>query len=531
MPKIAPRPTSIDAVNAPHCGPTGYGYSKTDISPQELASGVCVFADKQRGGAQVVQAILGYHYERNDEQFFVISEKPVYERLQINAAGNPIEGRPVYTVRPDEVIDDIAAAILAEAFRDKQINIEYPIAMRTQERFAPEIRRLADAIITSGAEDFTTGIDNGDSATKRKRHGYDSPMIRSMSDLFTRQEPVMGFVYASSGPGSSIIEMLRRCEVPVGKMMKTQDALLGFAALTTGEVRQQADRMHGHRHVEINHAWKYNGNQPQANPDLLDLPLSSAILTTGNHTVQEGKAVKKLRTKIKSAQAEAAEANKALPTSRRGRQPVANRTVEPNAVRPAGEVIAKLDRKKRTDGSISKMISALGGKNHIVSGSIVHAATSYGIMLPGMPMRDDAASLAAWGAGEDVRRLANMAHSARQRTGIDSAAAMSIVAVLLEAVDPVNGKAFFDDLNRNPDLDTPGNVAVRRIAGATKQERTTHRIADYLLQAWDAHATGRPLTHFVDRAELTMPIPHKAKTALEVDSANDNTEAALPKAA
>lgn len=531
MPKIAPRPTSIDAVNPPHCGPTGYGYSKTDITPQELASGVCVFADKQRGGAQVVQAILGYHYERNDEQFFVISEKPVYERLQIDPAGNPLEGRPVYTIRPEEVVDDLAAAMLAEAFRDKQINIEYPIAMRTQERFAPEIRRLADAIITSGAEDFTTGIDNGDSATKRKRHGYDSPMIRSMSDLFTRQEPVMGFVYASSGPGSSIIEMLRRCEVPVGKMMKTQDALLGFAALTTHEVRQQADRLHGHRHVEINHAWKYNGNQPQANPDLLDLPLSSAILTTDDFTVQEGKTVKKLRARIKAAQAEAAEAKKALPAARRGRQPVAGCTTATNAVLSAGAVIAQLNCKKRTDGSISRMISALGGKNHIVSGSIVHAATSYGIMLPGMPMHDDAASLAAWGAGEDVRRLANLANSARQRTGITSTAAMSIVTVLLEAVDPENGKAFLDDLNRNPDQDTPGNVAVRRIAGATKQERTTHRIADYLLQAWDAHATGRPLTHFVDRAALTMPVPCMVPVGAAASNANDNVASVLPKAA
>ena len=313
--------------------------------------------------------------------------------------------------------------------------------------------------------------------------------------------------------------------------MKTQDAIVGFAALTSYEVKQQWDRKHGHRHVAVNHAWKYNGNQPQANPELLDLPLASAILTTGNHEVKEGKVVRKLRTKIKTAQEAAAEAKKALPTARRGRQVVAPKVAAPVASTNAGAVVARPTRARRQDGDLSRMISERGGKSAIVRACIANAAIEYGITLPGMPAGQAAAELADWGAGDHVQRLARLADAARSRAGITGITGMSIAVVLLEAVDPVNAGDFLKTLNIKTNGMTPGEIAVRRIAGATKEERTPHLVADYILQAWDAHATGRPLTHFVDRAELTMPKPYQIKTAQTCDTANDNCPTALSKAA
>lgn len=514
MPAINPLPQRIASNNAPAFGPTGQDYVQADISPQDLADGVCVIVDNHQGGTQTVRAVIDRHYHNHDEQFFAISEIEGYEQIEFDAHGNNIGRRPVYTIRHNDVIDDVAAQILAEAFANRLINIEYPIARKIQATYAAEIRRLCDAIITSGADNFTIAIDNADSAAKRKRHGYDSEMIRAMTDLIARQNPVSGFIYSSTGPGNVIIEALRRCDVPVGKRIKAAEAVRGFAAMTTSDVLTYWDRAYSHRTVANEHAWKYDRNRPGA-PALLNLPTTSAILMGNTPAASQNATVLNLRRQIAAQQAQAAAAATASAqkpktnriTSKSSKAALAVHKVEAHPAQ-------RRERMKFEGGSLIDYLRNDGIRSADIVVSAVTALMTYEVAFEGKPRSRDLESAAAFAKTDAVINLALRASATCERAGINSRGAFACAHALCEEADPVAADVFFKGMKRGATDNSPAATLVRRLSGLTRAERTPHRVLDYTMQAWQAHVEGRAVTQFFDHAEIGL-------------SANDNDKAAL----
>lgn len=504
MPAINPLPQAIVATNPPAFGPTGQDYELARVTAQDLADGVCIIVDNHQGGTQTVRAVIDHHYHENDEQFLAISEIDGYERLQVDVRGNDICRRPVYTVRHDEIIDAIACELLAEAFARRMINIEYPIARKVQSTYATEIRLLCEGVITSGADNFTIAIDNADSAAKRKRHGYDSEMIRSMTDLIARQSPVSGFIYSSTGPGNVIIEALRRCDVPIGKRIKAAEAVRGFAGMTTRDVMTYWDRAYSHRTVAPEHAWKYDRNRPVA-PALLDMPVRSAILMAGTpaSACKEHPVVKGIRKEIARRQAEAARKRNA--ETGKGRMTARQPSKATPAKTPAPfqqDFARRRERVKFEGGGLIARLRSDGVKCGDVITSAVTALIENDVPFPGLPATRDIDSVAAFASRRDVIALALKASGTADRTNVNSRGAFACAHALCEAADPERARAFFRSLSRRPVGSDPGATLIRRLHGLTRAERTPHRVLDYILQAWDAYVAGRQVEQFVDRHDL-----------------------------
>lgn len=519
MPRINPLPRSIDNTNAPDSGPTGHDFETTQITAQDLAAGVCIISDEYQGGTQTVQAVIADHYNKNDELFFAISERSAYERVQLDAKGKSFNKRPVYSVRPTDVIDDIAADIIANALARREINLEYPISQKTQETYAGEIRRLSDAIIRSGADDFTIAIDNADSAAKRKRHGFDSEMIRALADLISRQNPVTGFLYSSAGPGNAIIEALRRCNVPVGKQITSRDAILGFGALTTQDVVEQWNRGRkgSHRDTANNHAWKYDRNDPTRRPALLNIKQESGILDPNGKTPPEHRVVQELRKEIAKAQKKAAQ-KRASEKSRYATRTVARRSV--NVATPSAKRTSLGSKRSFLLQNRKDHAEELNGIPQYVMLAAVTRSTARRRQV-GSRIVVDASVIAKLVKDPKVLALGRQANTLRQRGAITNSMGMNIALDLMNADCAVTTAAYISSFHNTAPSDSPAGMVMAAL-NDPERRLTQHQIADTMLQGYIAHRAGikveafRRNTFLPALGEISAPANDREPLAIAV---------------
>lgn len=508
MPRINARPVRISADNPPPAGPTGYaGFKTAGISSQDLANGVCIIADRYQGGPQTVRAAMAIRYKEDAERFFAISEEPVYDLIQIDDTGKYVQNAlPVLSITSDIVVDADVAALIARDFCEGKISIEYCIKGRTAGTYTRELKLLADAIV--GSEDetehgYTLVIDNGDSSCKRRRHGlgHDSKMIASIADLIAREVPTTGFIYSSSGPGNAIIEALRRCRIPVGKKISETDAINGFSAMTTPEVKQNWDKAFSHLTTDLSHAWKYDRNTGKK-PALLDLSSNSAIMVDPSRRENLRSRMTKKKV-IQDLLSEIASIGESEGTLNDNNQPASKRVDYKN-----GNLTSELRKNKATNACVRALIIGI--------------IYRHDIKVPGRPNIDDFQSVLSFAMGDYVTDLARRVSTHYSRGVIRSYAALAAIIMMIETAGGNSDEAISLIDTEN----SPFAAAGRRINGYTKAEKTPQAMIACFIQAWNAHVQGHDVERFHDNV---IPAAHTATQTMPaaITSSNDNAPVAL----
>lgn len=105
---------------------------------------------------------------------------------------------------------------------------------------------------------------------------------------------------------------------------------------------------------------------------------------------------------------------------------------------------------------------------------------------------------------DEMKALVRKTNALAARSELFLYGAWAVAYATLSKIDAVRADAFFDQLLKGADRKSCGQVLLRRLKGLTDSERTTHRVLDYVFQAWSAFSAGRDIDHFVDNEEVSV---------------------------
>lgn len=176
------------------------------------------------------------------------------------------------------------------------------------------------------------------------------------------------------------------------------------------------------------------------------------------------------------------------------------------SMRPPRALTQKTTNQLATDGSLKRAITAAGLADGTARASIVRGLVEMDTPLTVRPSSMSTDHLVAFANTETVLGISRRTIATAQRTRIKLMGAWAVAHATIEAVGGDMSSEFFAGLTVAKNASPIGRALVQRLAGLTDEERTNHRVANYVIQAWNCYVEGSSPKRlaFVDSDTLTQ---------------------------